>query len=205
MSEDGSVLAQAEIDALFRQATGTNIVRPAAAAPVVTAPVVMPPPVSPPPVAHAKPAPVVTQVKTQDAAPEPPRVKVLNEHRAPARVDTGEIETFIAEQQDQLDVLVLKVAKLEAALNAVSHSISRTSSKQPGVAPAQLNELHSTLRKVVKQQANIQKGLDGTPAYNLADEFTCSECGSHGHLSIPVTCTACNTEGWWGWWPKDGE
>ena len=204
MSEDGSVLAQAEIDALFRQATGTNIVRPgttAAASPVT---VVHLPPVSEKPVVHIMPAPVEPLKVTPASAA--PRVTVLNERPSSPRVsEAGEVKSLVTEQQIQLDALARRIAKLEASVQEIAQSVSQGSKSKSGVAPQQMIELSSTLRRVVKQTARIQKGLEGTPAYDLVDEFTCSECGSHGHLAIPVTCTACNKEGWWGWWPKDGE
>lgn len=204
MSEDGSVLAQAEIDALFRQATGTNIVRPVTTTAAAPAAVVTPPPVLEKPVVHIMHAPVEPLKSTP--APATPRVTVLNERPSSSRVsEAAEVKSLVAEQQIQLDALARRIAKLETNLHEIAHSVSQGSKGKSGVAPQQLIELSSTLRQVVKQTTRMQKGLEGTPGYNLADEFTCSECGSHGHLAIPVTCTACDKEGWWGWWPKGGE
>ena len=204
MSEDGSVLAQAEIDALFRQATGTNIVRPGATAAATPAAVSPPPPLSEKPVIHIMQAP--SEALKVNMAPSTPRVMILNERSSPPRVSEGsEVNSLMTEQQIQLDGLARRIAILEASLHEIAQSASHGSKGRSSVAPQQLIEMGSTLRQVVKQTARMQKGLEGTPAYNLADEFTCSECGSHGHLAIPVTCTACDKEGWWGWWPKDGE
>jgi hypothetical protein len=203
MSEDGSVLAQAEIDALFRQATGTSIVRPTTTT-VAPAPVAPPPPVLEKPVVHIMAAPL--EPPKVQPAPATPRVTVMNERpHSPRPSETHEVKSSVTEQQIQLDALARRIAKLETSLQEIARSVSQGNKAKSSVAPQQINELTSTLRKVVKQTANMQKGLEGTPAYNLADEFTCSECGSHGHMAIPVSCTNCNTEGWWGWWPAKDE
>lgn len=221
MSDDSSVLSQAEIDALFRQATGTSISRPApAAAPVAPPAATIPvPPAPAAPVRATAPTPVMPQPLPQTrAAPTPatpvppvqakpatsiPVPKPAAEYAVRLADDQADLQGLITEQQSQLNDLFERIGKIESTLQAISHQTSSGGTVKSPLVQKQLNDLNDTVKRIVKQTAGIQKGLNGTPAYNLAHEFTCSECGAQGHLAVPVTCTHCGKEGWWGWWPNN--
>jgi hypothetical protein len=49
----------------------------------------------------------------------------------------------------------------------------------------------------------ISRKLAATPGYNAGNLFKCSSCGASGQLAIPIKCTHCGEEGWWGWWPRE--
>lgn len=197
MGDDSSVLSQAEIDALFRQATGTSITRPAAPAP----------PASPAsitgPVSQVQSSDVSRSLQPQAAVPHMQRASVSTDNQPFGAGNTAEMKVLIHGQKSQLDELIRRVTKLEANLLAVSQSRSEGGIGDSIFEHQQVIELRATVRRMAKQTERIQKGLDGTPAYNLVHEFACTECGSEGHLAIQLTCTNCGKEGWWGWWPKN--
>ena len=37
--------------------------------------------------------------------------------------------------------------------------------------------------------------------YAAKQIFDCPECGNHGTVAVPVSCTNCGYEGEWGFWP----
>lgn len=185
MSDDGSVLPQTDIDAIFKQATGKSIAPPPIAEP---APSDISPasasPVTPstsPPQRTEPAAPTV-----QTASPEPP--------------------------DDTLMTIQATIADLVQRITTVETSVSRISHQERGVpdvsVPVQrlsqrLEAVVKDLQKVNGQVAGVLRGLGGTPGYGIRNSFTCESCGSHGLLAIPMKCTTCGNEGWWGWWPKE--
>ncbi len=188
INDTGSVLPQATIDALFKQATGKDIAQPPEAKPTAPSATSQPPvsPVTPstrPPQRAEPVAPSATPVQT------------------PAPVPSDEV----------LKTLQATMTDLAQRITKVETSINRLSQKETEVPDASVpvQRLSQRLEAVVKdlQQVNSQvgrvlKGLEGTPDYGVRNSFTCESCGSHGFVAIPMRCTKCDGEGWWGWWPK---
>ena len=186
MSGDGSVLPQAEIDVLFKQATGKNISPPPAAEP--TAPGGTPRPSA----GHATPG----TSPPQRAEPAVLPVQAV----APAPSD------------DVLETIQATLADLAQRMTEVETSISRLGQKERGMSdvsiPVQrlsqrLEAVARDLQKVNGQVGGVLRGLQGTPGYGIRNHFTCESCGSHGLMAIPMRCSKCGSEGWWGWWPKE--
>jgi DNA-directed RNA polymerase subunit RPC12/RpoP len=46
-----------------------------------------------------------------------------------------------------------------------------------------------------------EKTLD-TPLWQARERISCNSCGSKGRIAVPIKCTNCGKETYWGWWPK---
>ncbi len=207
MSDGGSVLPQAEIDALFKQATGISISPPAidnppgdeaSVPPANSAPPTdelsqqreAPPPGSPPP-KQAEPE-ATSPATAQSAAP------VASSPSTPSTDSLREIGAV-------LDDLARRLGKVESSIN----QLNRKEWDAPDVsAPIKkisqkVTALDQNLQKVNGQVNRVMKGLKGTPGYGIRNDFSCTSCGSDGLIAIPMRCTKCGEEGWWGWWPKE--
>ena len=184
----GSVLPQATIDALFKQATGNDIAPPPEAKP--TAPSVTPRPLAAPvtpsagPTQRAEPvAPKATPVQTPSPVPSDEVLKTLQ-----ATV------TDLTQRITKVETSINRLGQKEREVPDVSVVIQRLSHR--------LGAVVKDLQKVDNQVERVLRGLDGTPDYGMRNDFTCESCGSHGFIAIPMRCTSCGGEGWWGWWPK---
>lgn len=207
-----SMLSQDEVDALFKQATGKSIVhalssapsekpvaRPSAApvppsAPAPVAPASPPAaprqaaPLTPPPAASvpppmAKPAFIQEICPKQTVAPPPPASVVSQAHS----------DAVINQLEDLLSELTARLARAERRLAQLEQG------KQADQNMASSRDV----ARLAAQMDNIKLKLEATPGYNARNLFTCSSCGTSGQLSVPVKCTHCGEEGWWGWWPRE--
>ncbi len=188
MSGDGSVLPQAEIDALFKQATGKSISPPSGAEATVSGEAPRP---------SVSPAAPSTK-PPQEVEPAVPSSPVLTAAPTPS-------DDVLQTIQATLDELARRMTKIET-------NISRLSQKEGSVAdvslPVQrlsqrLDAMVKDLQKVDSQVGGVLRGVEGTPGYGIRNDFTCESCSSHGFIALPMRCTKCGEEGWWGWWPKE--
>jgi DNA-directed RNA polymerase subunit RPC12/RpoP len=46
-----------------------------------------------------------------------------------------------------------------------------------------------------------EKALD-TPLWQARERISCNSCGSKGRIAVPIKCTNCGKETYYGWWPK---
>lgn len=90
-----------------------------------------------------------------------------------------------------------------------------TAAESPGAPPAdfspggggtgqlqqQVQELTAQLQELTGKVAGIVSGLEATVGYDAHGVFTCKSCSAHGQVAARLTCTACGTEDWWGWFP----
>ncbi len=215
MSGDGSVLPQNEIDSLFKQATGKDIAPPPAATPA--APSAAPQPVASPVVPDTGPpqnvepaAPKAIPVSLPPPAPSvnpapPPPPPVPDAAPAPVSAPSP------APSDDILKKIQANVADLTRRMAKVEVEISMLDQEEevmPDLSiPVQrlsrrLDTVVKELQKVNSRTDGISRGLKGTPDYAIRDDFACESCGSRGFVAIPMRCTDCGSEGWWGWWPK---
>ena len=65
----------------------------------------------------------------------------------------------------------------------------------------QVQALTVQLQALTTQVEGIVAGLQATVGYNAQGTFACKSCSSQGHVAARLTCTACGTEDWWGWFP----
>lgn len=185
---DGSVLPQNEIDALFKQATGKSIVPASTAvAPVVTSG-------TPEPVVSRPVAPVARS--PQSRAATPPRA--ASERSLSPALGDGILKEIQA-----------SIADLAQRMSEVETNISQKNMETPDVS-VNVQQISRRVETIVKdlQKTNIQvrgimSGLEGTPDYNARRSFACESCGHSSFVAIPMRCTRCGSEGWWGWWPKE--
>lgn len=100
--------------------------------------------------------------------------------------------------------LVQRITKVETGIS----NLNQKEREVPDVSvPIQrlsqgLETVVKDIQKVNNQVRGVLRGLEGTPGYDIRNSFTCESCGSHGFIAIPMRCTKCKGEGWWGWWPK---
>ncbi len=92
--------------------------------------------------------------------------------------------------------LTIRLAKAERRLGQLEQN---KAVQQPSQNKAYSREL----ARLDAQMESMRAKLGATPGYNARNLFTCSSCGTSGQLSIPVKCTHCGEEGWWGWWPRE--
>ncbi len=228
MSEGGSVLPQAEIDAIFKQATGGSISPPSGAKAKVSSGASPPPPSPPTPTpapveAAAPPAPDPAPVEAAaPAVPNPPPVQAAAPPvpdpvpvqavapPAPASPPVQPAAPSVSDDllraiQASLDELVERMAEVEANVGRLNQREGGTSGVNASVQrlSQRLETVVRNLQKVNGQVGGVLSGLERTPGYNIRDDFTCQSCGSHGFVALPMRCTGCGEEGWWGWWPKE--
>ena len=189
MSDDGNVLPQAEIDALFKQATGRKLVAPEA-----------------PEQVNLSPVPSGNQPK------ESPKAKVAS----PETTDPQSSTSFKADSSkspgtEKLDELMAALGKLTRRIENLEENISTLSQSKPDTTDnsdlerrllQKIKNEEINLHKVNKRVNNILIRLKKTPGYGVRDNYTCKSCGSHGFMAIPMQCSNCGTQGWLGWWPE---
>jgi len=203
MSDDGNVLPQAEIDTLFKQATGRSISSPPGAgktSPGET-PGPLPPPAAPPSSGSPKkpeavaPASVPAQPPAPTSAPAAPAAPAV----------TSPTDDILRVIQTTLDDLTKRIERAEANINRLNHKEGEVTDYSGSVQQlSQDMEVEAeNLQKVNGQVDRVLRGLKGTPGYGVRSDFTCESCGSHGFVAILMRCTSCGSEGWWGWWPEE--
>jgi uncharacterized coiled-coil protein SlyX len=180
MSDAGNVLPQAEIDAIFKQATGRGTAEPEMPVSADNGPA---PPDTPP----AKAGSPDNETKTVPAgsAETPP----------PDTVIPGEI-------MRKLDSLDERIARLESTMKTIESAETGMRELQAVTAEVR-REVKREKQRLNTATGNIEKiaaGLKDTPGSGLRRHYVCSSCGEHGYAVIPVRCSVCGAEGWWGWW-----
>lgn len=70
-----------------------------------------------------------------------------------------------------------------------------------GQLQQQVQELTAQLQELAGKVDSIVSGLQATVGFNAQGTFTCNSCTAHGQVAARLTCTACGTEDWWGWFP----
>lgn len=92
--------------------------------------------------------------------------------------------------------------RIESLENRIKHLETQIanieSASQP--APQDLKPLVDYVKELDAQLKSILNGLQKSVGYNLGQNFRCKSCGAQGFVAIPVRCTNCGKESWWGWW-----
>ena len=192
MSNEGSGLPQAAIDEMFnKQATGKDAALPEASAAFV-------------PDGMSKLAAKGSATATQARPQAEPRTRdtaaALPAHHA---LDDSVLETI----RQTMAELTQRTVELTAHLERLQQKQSETADY--GAAILQLEEkLEATarhLREMDGRVTTVSRKLQDTPSYGVRGDFTCESCGAHGLTAVPLRCTSCGKEGWWGWWPSHRE
>lgn len=199
MGDDNSVLAQSEIDALFKPVIGKSAAsapaRPAAPGPKPS------PGVKPSPGGNSSPnrAPAAPASAQPRVAESRGTGSVVAETVTPSPSNEA-----IKALQASLADLAQRITKVEISIRQLSHREQQLPEVDPAVQQLskKLPAVVKELQKVNDQVRDIGWGLEATPDYGVRRDFTCSSCGSHGFVAMPMKCTKCGSEGWWGWWPK---
>ena len=192
MSDDGSGLPQAVIDEMFvKQSAKQNAALPEAS---VTA---LPDSANEP----------VAEGGTTTARPyQKIESETLSTTAAPSVTPVLDNETLEIMRQTMI-ALTEQTAKLEAHLHQVEQKQNTTA--EFGAAILQLEEKLEAVtrhfREIDGRVTTVLRKLRDTPSYGVRSDFTCESCGSQGFVAIPLKCTNCGKEGWWGWWPDHKE
>ncbi|MEE8519538.1 MAG: hypothetical protein V3S98_10480, partial [Dehalococcoidia bacterium] len=59
-----------------------------------------------------------------------------------------------------------------------------------------------TLQTLWNAVHQLTEHSQGSLGFAAKQTFDCPECGSHGTISIPISCTNCGHETEWGFWPE---
>ena len=192
MSDEESGPPQAVIDEMFdKQATGKDAALPEASAAFV-------------PDGMRK-----MVAKGSTAAPQPhPQAEPTAQDTATApsvhpALDDSALETM---RQTIADV-TQRTVELAAHLHQLEQKQNETADS--GAAILQLEEKLEAaarhLREMDGRVTTVSRKLQDTPSYGVRGDFTCESCGAHGLAAIPLKCTSCGRERWWGWWPSHQE
>jgi len=178
MSNDASGLPQAAIDEMFRRSARRGILPERR-------------PTSPPASGEQASSAAPSDWQPQDGShatetPVPPA-----SYRG-----LGSMHQSLEELSEQTGSLGVRLEELEQKLSEAADlgaAITRLE-KRLGTALQQLMEMEARV-------SAISGKLRDTPSYGVRGEFTCESCGAQGSIAIPLKCTRCGKQGWWGWWP----
>jgi len=192
MSTEASGLPQAVIDEMFdKQATGKDTALPEASAAFV--PDGVSEPAAGGSATDTQPLPQA-ETETPDTVAPPPAQHTLDE---------GALETM----RQTMAELTQRTAELTAHLERLQKK--QDEAVDYGAAVLQFEEKLEAaarhLREMEGRVTTVYRKLQGTPSYGVREDFTCESCGAHGLTAIPLRCTSCGKEGWWGWWPSHKE
>lgn len=209
MEEDGGLLSQDEVDALFKQATGKSIAwsggdkgaaqqasseaaetkgnesesKPSSSNGGGTG---QSAPTEKPETRPQRPA-------SQSPATRPAAASPGDQGKKPeSSGDRGSL----ADLQKSLAGLSRQIAAMEKRIT----SLEKASPKKHEIKKIDIvNKDVASIKKHIQQ---IESGLLNTPDFNMRSHFTCGKCGSEGAVSVLHRCNQCKNQGWWGWLPK---
>lgn len=182
MSDAGKVLQQAEIDAIIKSAAGRAM---------------------------------ATTVKDDTAddsgafdekQPATPEVTIpeITAHENEKPSASRRESTAFNEILRKLDSLTECVTTLENRIEELE--IKKSS---PGELEEKVRKLAGELReertRIKTIFGNIESMVDvlkNTPGAGMRSHYTCNNCGAQGFPIIPVRCSICGEEGWWGWFSE---
>jgi rubrerythrin len=192
MGDAGNILPQAEIDALFKQATGRNLSTP----PEVEAAKLVA-------LKEEKPAPEVIPVKEPEKVQQAPAPQVSAPSSA-SQPDNETLNKVLNKLMDTMETLTKRIEVIETNIEKISNDKSDTSDYSDTIRQLsnKVQNDSTIIKNINNQMTSLKKKLKGTPGFNARDQFTCTKCGSHGYLAVPMKCSSCGTEGWWGWYPE---
>jgi hypothetical protein len=106
----------------------------------------------------------------------------------------------VAQQPDDADGLKSAMEKINQIEVAVAEA--RVANQQIPQIQQQLQEMSQTIQTLSSSVQVMLGNLAASPTYDAQHNFTCTSCGTTGHVSVPVTCTQCGVQTWRGWWPQ---
>lgn len=192
MGNEESGLPQAVIDDMFnKQATGKDAALPEASAAFVPDGIRR---------MAAKGGATATQPRPEREPKIPDTAAASPPHHA---LDDSALETI---RQTMAD-LTQRTVELADHLHRLEQK--QNDAADFGAAILQLEEKLEAaarhLRDMEGRVTTVYRKLQDTPSYGVRSDFTCESCGAHGLTAIPLRCTSCGKEGWWGWWPSHKE
>ncbi|UCC17083.1 MAG: hypothetical protein JSU58_00580 [Dehalococcoidales bacterium] len=188
MVEDGNILPQAEIDAIFKQAAVRNLETNAVLGKINPSSVV--------PGNKPKESRKAKTASSNNSNPQPSTSQKAGTDKSSETEKLNEIMTLLGK-------LTRRIENLENNISTVSQSDSNItdSSELETRLLQRIKNDEIDLHKVNKRIINILARLKETPGYGVRGGYTCNSCGSHGFIAIPMKCSNCGTQGWLGWWP----
>ncbi len=144
------------------------------------------------------PKPVTKVQETPVPSPSPVSVKPI------ASAEIAAVNKVLDQLMTTMESLTRRIEAIEKNIGSLSNEkrdYPDYSSTINSLA-AKVNNESLTVQQLDKQFATLKKQLKGTPGFAARDQFTCGTCGAHGYLAVPMKCSNCGTEGWWGWYPE---
>lgn len=159
----------------------------------------------------AAPTPVAKEVADKAQASAPAAKEVITPRQAAPTPEASPkavqavSEELVKQLQAAINDLTQRLAKAEARICRMEEDGQKThGSALIDQKPSQsMAVMKRDLQKLSHRVDGMQAGLENTPDYNVRSGFTCESCGSSSMIAVPMRCTSCGHEGWWGWWPKE--
>ena len=177
MDDTGKVLQQAEIDVIFKNATGRAMASTAT---------------------DDTPDDDIEDSVTEAATPEVP----VEEKETPS-VPQHE-GTVLNEILRKLDSLTECVTTLENRIEELEIKTNRVGELRDRISliAGEMREERTHIKKISGNIESLVDVLKNTPGAGMRRYYTCNNCGSQGYPVIPVKCSVCGEEGWWGWFSE---
>jgi len=65
--------------------------------------------------------------------------------------------------------------------------------------PNRVQSLEETVKNIEEAVLDLMNQFNDLPISNLAQNWTCSVCGSKRYVMVKVRCSCCGHESWWGY------
>lgn len=68
---------------------------------------------------------------------------------------------------------------------------------------AYIETMSKELRLLTARMDRLAQHMVATVGFRVRESFECEGCGSRHNVAARITCTNCQRESWWGWWPEE--
>lgn len=138
----------------------------------------------------------------EEAITEKDKTKKEEAKRAKAEeeVDYAKIFSVFDESEDPTEVVKRGLCTPEQAKNALEDYLGLKDETTLG----QLDDVELNISDLKEGQSALQyriKKLENSITSSFNREWKCSKCGAKRYLAMPIRCTVCGYENWFGWYP----
>ena len=102
---------------------------------------------------------------------------------------------------DRVQELEDKLRQIEAAGLGAASSGSADPHELTEIKRA-IEQLTTSIQTLWSSLQQLTEQSQGSLGFAAKQTFDCPECGSHGTISVPVSCTSCGYESEWGFYPE---
>ena len=146
---------------------------------------------------------IVEAVAEETSGSDPQLAEVESAAPAPEAADEAspKVRTWSASATTQTDQIENRLKDIEdtlAILEASGPSASATDSAEVDGVKAAVDQINSTVQSLWSMVQALTEQSQASLGFNAKQTFDCPECGSHGTVSVPISCTNCGHETEWG-------